>query len=86
MKPTDIERTSPTKQMSLPLAGIEVSRTPRHVKSKTPKKGRTMPSEAPPEPIDMIERLKGVPGRKAPKSAASAESKLKIGKKPSRRG
>jgi len=64
-KPTDIERTSPTKQLSLPLAG--------------------MPSEVPPEPIDMIERLKGTHGRRAPKSAASAESKLKIDKKGDRK-
>ncbi len=43
--------------------------------------------EAPPEPIDMVERLKGTLGRRAPKSADSVESKFKKGdKKPSRQG
>jgi DNA modification methylase len=41
--------------------------------------------EALPDPIDMIERLKGTLGRRAPKSAASAESKLKTGKKSDRK-
>jgi site-specific DNA-methyltransferase (adenine-specific) len=46
--------------------------------------------EAPPDPIDMMEHLKGAFGRRAPKRATSAESKLKTDKKgdkkPSRQG
>ncbi|HEX4354504.1 MAG TPA: type ISP restriction/modification enzyme, partial [Polyangiales bacterium] len=38
MKPTDIERTSQTKQTSLPLPDTRGSRMPQHVKSKAPKK------------------------------------------------